>query len=298
MKIFFDNVNFGSNSGPNSFGRKLATSFVRKGHVLGHDNPDVQLSFIQSNNNLAPTVLRLDGIYFNSEQAWENLNAPIKHSHSKSAGVIYQSNFNKVLTEKYFGTKENSVVIHNGTDLELIEKIPSLSYEPLNKYKTVWSCASSWRPHKRLSENVRYFLEHKDDNSCLIIAGKNPDYSINHPDIFYTGNLDWTNLISLYKRSKYFIHLALMDHCPNVVVDAAASGCHIICTSSGGTHEIAGQNATMVQDMEWDYKPFKLYDPPKLDFSNKTKLTKKNNFDINKVADQYLDFLQTTINNM
>jgi len=293
MKIFFDNVNFGSNSGPNSFGRKLATSFVRKGHVLGHDNPDVQLSFIQSNNNLAPTVLRLDGIYFNSEQAWENLNAPIKHSYSESAGVIYQSNFNKVLTEKYFGIKENSVVIHNGTDLELIEKIPALSYEPLNKYETVWSCASSWRPHKRLSENVRYFLEHKDDNSCLIIAGKNPDYSINHPDIFYTGNLDWTNLISLYKRSKYFIHLALMDHCPNVVVDARASGCQIICASSGGTPEIAGTDAIVVKDMEWDLQPFRLYDPPMLNFSHIQSLTESSNLDINKVADKYLKFLET-----
>ena len=39
-------------------------------------------------------------------------------------------------------------------------------------------------------------------------------------------------LLSLYKRSKYFIHLAWLDHCPNVVVDARASGLIVI----GSTH--------------------------------------------------------------
>jgi glycosyltransferase involved in cell wall biosynthesis len=298
MRIFFDNVNFQSNSGPNSFGLKLASNFMNKGHTITHQNPDVQVSFIQTNNTLAPTVLRLDGIYFNSEQEWEAMNAPIKHSFEKASGIIYQSNFNKMLTEKYFGEKENSVVIHNGTDLSKIEQIPALSYEVLDRYDTVWCCASSWRPHKRLSENVRYFLEHKTDNSCLVIAGKDPDYKINHPNVYYTGNLDWNSLISLYKRSKYFIHLALMDHCPNVVVDAAASGCHIICASSGGTHEVAGDNATMIKDMDWDYKPFKLYQPPQLDFSLKETLTKSTNLDINVVSDRYLEFFKTTINNM
>ena len=183
MKVFFDNVNFESNSGPNSFGKKLANTFTKKGHILTHENPDIQLSFIQSYNHVAPIVLRLDGIYFNSEQAWETLNAPIKSSYDKAVGVIYQSNFNKVLTEKYFGTKKNSTVIHNGTDIDLINKIPALSSKTLDNYETVWCCASSWRPHKRLSENVRYFLEHRNDKSCLIIAGNNPDYRINHPDI-------------------------------------------------------------------------------------------------------------------
>ena len=34
----------------------------------------------------------------------------------------------------------------------------------------VWSCASSWRPHKRLNENIRYFLEFAPKNSILAVA--------------------------------------------------------------------------------------------------------------------------------
>jgi len=177
----------------------------------------------------------------------------------------------------------------------LISKIPALNDPQLDKFENVWSCASSWRPHKRLEENIRYFLEHSKEKDCLIIAGNNPDYEINHDRIFYVGNLEWPQLISLYKKSNYFLHLALMDHCPNVVVDARASGCQIICSSSGGTKEIAGDNSVIIQDMEWDFLPFKLYDPPKLDFSKKAKQEFQCSVDIKDVGQKYEDFFREII---
>ena len=58
-------------------------------------------------------VLRLDGIYFNSEQDYERQNSPIKFAYENSDAVIFQSNFNKRLTEKWFGPHKNGHVIHN-----------------------------------------------------------------------------------------------------------------------------------------------------------------------------------------
>jgi len=78
MKIYLDNVNLGSSSGPNSFARKLQESLIDMSHSVTDVNPDVQISFILATRKLAPTLQRLDGIYFNSEQDWKNLNAPIK----------------------------------------------------------------------------------------------------------------------------------------------------------------------------------------------------------------------------
>lgn len=293
MKIYFDNIDFNSRSGPNSFGTKLASELEKNGHRINKDkDPDIQLSFIQATQKLAPVIQRLDGIYFNSEQDWELLNKPIKQTYDIASGTVFQSEFNKTLTEKYFGKKEKSIVIHNGTDLEYISKIPELNDPVINKFDNVWSCASSWRPHKRLSENVRYFLEHSGDNDCLIIAGNNPDYQIKHNRVFYVGNLNYPQLISLYKKSKYFIHLALMDHCPNVVVDARSSGCKIVCSSSGGTKEIAGDHSVIIQDMSWDYLPFKLYDPPRMDFSKIETQVQNSIINIEKVSDMYLDFFR------
>ena len=293
MKIYFDNIDFNSCSGPNSFGTKLASELEKNGHRINKDkDPDIQLSFIQAAQKLAPVVQRLDGIYFNSEQDWELLNKPIRQTYDLANGVVFQSEFNKTLTEKYFGKKEKSIVIHNGTDLEYISKIPELNDPVINKFDNVWSCASSWRPHKRLSENVRYFLEHSGDNDCLIIAGNNPDYQIKHNRVFYVGNLNYPQLISLYKKSKYFIHLALMDHCPNVVVDARAAGCKIICSSSGGTKEIAGDHSVIIQDMSWDYLPFKLYEPPRMDFSKIETQVQNSVINIEKVSSMYLSFFR------
>ena len=92
MKLYFDNINFQSCSGPNSFGTKLAIELENSGHRVNSDeDPDIQLSFIQATQKLAPIIQRLDGIYFNSEQDWELLNQPIKQTYDLSAGVVFQS---------------------------------------------------------------------------------------------------------------------------------------------------------------------------------------------------------------
>ena len=295
MKIYLDNVNLGSSSGPNSFGRKLQDSLVGLKHSVTDASPDVQISFILATRKLAPTIQRLDGIYFNSEQDWKNLNAPIKATYDIADAVVFQSHFNRNLTEKYFGKKELFEVIPNGTDLDTISKISPLVHPVIDKYKKVWSCASSWRPHKRLSENVRYFLEFADKDTCLVVAGNNPDHVIEHERVFYSGNLSWEQLISLYKKSEVFIHLALMDHCPNVVVDARASGCKIVCSNAGGTREIAGSDAVVVKDMEWDYMPFALYKPPLLDFSQILKTGIDSNLDVKYSAEQYIRIAESLV---
>tara|TARA_A100001015_G_scaffold319964_1_gene444689 strand:+ start:1742 stop:2644 length:903 start_codon:yes stop_codon:yes gene_type:complete len=295
MNVLLDNVNLLSNSGPNSFARKLANTLSEKNNIFIEQPSDckidVQLSFIQATQFLAPIVQRLDGIYFNSEQEWKKQNEPIRKTHELASGVIYQSKFNQALTEKFFEKKEKSIVIGNGTDLEAIKSIPPSDHPALDLFEKVWMCASSWRPHKRLAENIRYFLEHSTHRDCLIVSGNGFQSKVKHDRIFYTGGIDWSQLVSLYKRSDTFIHLALLDHCPNVVVDARASGCKIVCTDSGGTKEIAGPEATVIKDMDWDFEPFKLYDPPSLNFSEKRKNKIESTIDIVEVAKKYEHFL-------
>ena len=143
-----------------------------------------------------------------------------------------------------------------------------------------------------MDENIRYFIEHASDRDCLIVAGKT-SYGQSHPRVFFTGDFPHNALISLYKRSKYFLHLAWLDHCPNVVVDARASGCQIICSSAGGTKEIAGLDAIVIAEPEWDMSPVDLYNPPNI---NVNKIFDKEypvcyNIDMNIVAEKYLDFI-------
>ena len=251
MNIKFDNVDFESTSGPNNFGQKLAREIdSRDGYTMVRSGQDIQISFIEIHEIFNPTILRLDGIYFNTAQDWKQQNLNIKRSYDICQHVVVQSNFNKKLVEQYFGKRDNISVVRNGTSIDLIDNIPFAKLGPEFNKKEVWMCASSWRPHKRLRANVEYFLQHAPPEAILLIAGANPDYNPKNNRVFYVGNLAWHEMISLMKRASTFIHLSWLDHCPNVVVDARASECKIICSSTGGTQEIAGKGAIIIEEEE------------------------------------------------
>ena len=278
MKVFTHNFNPESNSGPNKFSRTLFNSLIKNKDVSITNNQsdaDVEFCLIQQQvHKVKPMVLRLDGIWFNSEQDYEQQNAPIKFAYQNADAVIFQSNFNKNLTESWFGKHKNSVVIHNAADLNLINVANSHFWDrKLGKDTEVWSCASNWRPHKRLKDNIRYFLDFAPKDAVFAIAGglhMDEAKEILKIDnrIFLMGDLDYMSLLSLYKKSSTFIHLAYLDHCPNVVVDAQAAGCNIICSSSGGTKEIVEKGLIVIED-NWNFKPCKLYKPPVINFKNK-----------------------------
>lgn len=301
MNILFENIDFGSRTGPNGFGIKLRAAMIRDGHnvvtpgsvsslgIIG--KPDCQLTFIESDRQFAPTVQRLDGIYFNTAADWKLQNKKIEMTYRSSKSVVFQSNFNKVLTEKFFGKKDLYSVIPNGTDVEKISAIQPAVISEISSFDQVWSCAASWRPHKRLKDNIECFLERSGKNDCMLVMGSNPDYSIDHPRVFYVGDLDWQTMISVFKASDIFCSLSFLDHCPNVVVDARASGCKIICASSGGTKEIAGSDAVVIKDIEWDMSPIDLYSPPKLDFSEDIGGGIDSELDIMSVSKQYVKAL-------
>lgn len=299
MNIHLENVNIHNTSGPNHFAAKLVKYLDL--NMIEEAPPDLRLCFIESyrsNFDNIPLVQRLDGIYFNKEQDYKNQNSNIRRTYEHSNGVIYQTQFNKELIIKYFGEHKNSIVIQNGADLEYINDISALENKLFDKYETIWCSASSWRPHKRLEANINYFLSHAGPRDLLVVAGHLTSQPIKDERIVYTGQLNVPQLISLYKRCEYFIHLAWLDHCPNVVVDARASGCKIVCSNSGGTKEIAGLDAILIEETEeWDYRPTNLYNPPKLDFSRRIENKYDSVLCMRTVAKKYEQFIRNTYEN-
>ena len=103
--------------------------------------------------------------------------------------------------------------------------------------------------------------------------------------------MDQRVLYRVYNASTHFIHLAWLDHCPNVVVDARACGCKIICSSSGGTKEIAGPDAIVIEEDEWNFEPINLYQPPEMNFSRKINNVWDIDYNMSEVARKYVDFM-------
>jgi glycosyltransferase involved in cell wall biosynthesis len=293
MKINLQNINTSSNSGPNSFAKKLIPELNHLGcSFVSPEQSELSLCFIETNHRSGkPLVQRLDGIYFNKDFDYNSQNRNIKSTYEHASGVIYQSNFNEKLISKYFGEHKHPIVIHNGANLLEISKSTPMKND---KYDNIWSCAASWRPHKRLTSNIKYFLEHSGPRDLLIVAGHVPESDkLIDEKIVYFGELSQSQLYSLYKSSTYFLHMAYLDHCPNVVVDARACGSHIICTDAGGTMEIAGLDATIIEEKDtWDFEPTRLYDPPPLDFTKKKKNQYDACYDMKVVATRYKEFME------
>jgi len=317
MKLSFGNVDLKSSSGPNSFGKKLANTLILKGVdvVPYFDEYDVLLAFIEWPFHVRPgakLIQRLDGIWFNSSMNWEAANRAIMSLYEKADGVIFQSRFNERLTEKFFGKPSGkSCVINNGTN-SIVFNSKNMS-EPMALRKMVLTsggrifiCASNWRPHKRLNDCINFFKRVANDNDRLLVVGK-PD----HMKVISDKRIVWLGYLEqeLYKNycfvSDYMIHLAWLDHCPNVVVEALMSSCPVICTDSGGTKEIVRENGIILPDSEWDFKPHNLYDPPSLDLDWCAKIFNENckvkKFDrvgdlhISVVADRYIDFINKVL---
>ena len=161
MKVFTHNFNPSSNSGPNKFTRTLFANLLKQDKVVitNQEEADVEFCLIQQQlPKVKPMVLRLDGIWFNSEQEYNKQNAPIQYSYNNADAVVFQSEFNKKLTEAWFGKHKNAYVVHNAADFKQIERANAAFWDiTFGKQTEVWSCASSWRPHKRLNENIKYF---------------------------------------------------------------------------------------------------------------------------------------------
>ena len=148
-----------------------------------------------------------------------------------------------------------------------------------------------------MSSNINFFLDNASKNDGLIVAGHVPENERTLRDnIHYVGNLNQKQLFALYKKAKFFIHLASLDCCPNVVVDARACGCKIVCTDSGGTIEIAGSEAVILKDLEWDFEPLDLYNPFTLDFnilSDKKGIN--SDVDMTNISSRYINFIKENL---
>jgi len=273
------------------------------------------LAFIEWNYYVRPEaklVQRLDGIWFNTGMNWKRANETISETYKKSDGVIFQSEFNKKLTEKYFGKCESdNIVIHNGCS-KLDEKAGSLQNARSLRMMIdsiggkMFVCASNWRPHKRLKEILKFFQKVAGKCDRLVVVGRpnNVDDVVADERIIWLGDSEQDMYLSICSVADYMVHLAWLDHCPNVVVEALSVGCPVICTDSGGTSELVEGRGIVFPDKEWDFEPHDLYDPPELNLDECARMFEEksvelpidnNDLDIEFVAKKYVDFFKTVL---
>ncbi len=294
MKIHFSNVNFSSSSGPNSFAHRLASELAtREYEIVSHNSEyDIFLCFIEPSSmpkRNCKFIHRLDGIWFKPEEYHTN-NRNIKWAYDNAHHVIWQTNFDKQMTNKWWGDRKGSV-IYNGIALEDKIDLEKNVIELKNKFNKIFICAASWHRQKRLKENIEFFKLNSSKNDALIVLGSNPDFVVKDENIFYMGHLTHRQCLQLYEISDYFIHLSWLDHCPNVVVEALSRNCTVICTDSGGTKEIVKNGIIIPEKTKYNFELCDYDNPPELELKKinlpiNMEIDKKD-LCIKKVADKY-----------
>jgi len=309
MKVHLDNVNMSSTTGPNSFAKRLAMGLIEAGHeveLYDGRQADVSIVFIEpSGRPLAKKVVqRLDGIWFKPEE-FETKNSSIKNLYQNSDAVIWQSEFDKGMTIKWWDAPKNGSVIRNGINAPEIKKfhIPALE-QIRQQYEMLFVCSANWHPQKRLIENIELYkhLRKFYSSAALIVLGSNP-IKVADPHIFYAGSQPHEVCLEIFSAANWMLHLAWLDHCPNTVVEALSQKTPVICSEHGGTKELVqGYGVILKENCDYNFELADYDNPPKIDVTQITgklpnKETLSNSFDVsmNRTLSDYISFLEKIV---
>lgn len=289
MRVHFDNVDMSSMSGPNTFAKRLAMSLSELGHsieLVDGSNCDVSIVFIEpSGRPLAKKIIqRLDGIWF-SPKEFDIKNIAIKKLYEKADGIIWQSEFDRQMTTKWWGRPKSGAVIHNGIDVSKFKSIQIDALDQLRrKYEMIFVCSANWHSQKRLFENVEFFkyIGRFYESSALIVMGSNPT-PISHPHIFYTGSQPYEVCLKIFSMADWMLHLAWLDHCPNTVIECLSQKTPVVCSEHGGTKELVKNfGVVLKENSEYNFELVDYTNPPRLNVAQVDELPVKNqlNYDV------------------
>jgi len=300
---FFINENFeDKTSGKIKFLGLLSRYLQEMGLKMDKNNPDVLLHIGRDYKNYikkSKLICRLDGLAINTDQDYSSSNNKIYKAVKNSNAIIYQNVFCKESYESFFPKlkKQKNKCILNGN---VVKYHGNKEFSFLANVK--------WRPHKRVKETAMCFARACDMglNSKLYITGEvSKEDRIAHSSIVYAGWVQDGVLGQLLAKCSFGLHLAWLDWCPNTVVEYLCNGMSVLYSSSGGTKHVVQDSGISFIDKEWDFKPHKLYIPPKIDVDHvankiidltKIKNVNSGHVDICSIANQYSLFFNEVCN--
>ncbi|NBP00899.1 MAG: glycosyltransferase family 1 protein, partial [Proteobacteria bacterium] len=224
-----------------------------------------------------------------------------------SDAVIWQSEFDKGMTTKWWGHHKNGSIIRNGINAPEIKKFHIPTLEQIRKqYEMLFVCSANWHPQKRLNENVELYkhLRNFYSSAALIVLGSNAT-KIADPHIFYAGSQPHEVCLEIFSAANWMLHLAWLDHCPNTVVESLSQKTPVICSEHGGTKELVqGYGIILKEKNDYNFELANYDDPPSIDITQITeKLPKKeelkNPFDVSMTncLSNYINFFKRIIEN-
>ena len=222
-----------------------------------------------------PYLMRLDGIVFDSALGDEEINrrnSPIFRGIDGAVGLIFQADFCKRLISNHYEWGEiKNTVIPNGVDLNVFNpEGPNMRQKlGLSIDDLVFISSAKWRAHKRLDSILSSFdayCRKYEVKAHLLVLGQIDSQPLGATEnVHFIGHVEEVQLPKWYRTADVCLFFSWLDHCPNTVIEAIATGLPVLCTNLGGTRELIERaNAGLVAEVDQEYKMGKieLYRPP------------------------------------
>lgn len=244
-------------AGGNAKFQKLATRFPNRLDdftllYLGSSGLPRDLGFLLSiaRRRGAPVVLNQDGVGYPAwagERAGE-VNRPLRQALLAADHVMYQTGFCKDDADHYLGEPRGSwEILPNAVDCERFTPGPARAGNP------VLLLAGNQTSPGRLPLALRTLgaVRATHPDARLLVTGELRDddrrlLRDTAGEVELVGPYTQASAPQLYRRAHVLLHTKVLDPCPNVVLEAMASGLPVVCPASGGTPELVGDGGIAV----------------------------------------------------
>lgn len=206
--------------------------------------------------------------------------------------IIYQSNFIKLWWDEYSEIKTPNKVIYNGSEKLKIREIKDVTKRNLNIV-----CVEG-----ELNGKPAYEILRRLKNCNIDVFGKYSPNMANgiNQNVVFKGVVSQKEIFRVLYKYDAFLNLEVLPPCPNSVIEALSVGLPVLGFDNGSLKELVGDGGIIV---DYGSNPWKLETPnvenlndilPQFNkniysLSKKAWLRHRSMFDIEKVANKYLD---------
>jgi glycosyltransferase involved in cell wall biosynthesis len=151
--------------------------------------------------------------------------------------TIFQSKYGRYATREKFGViRKDGPVIHNPVDTELFA--PDGTRSSIPSSPRIGYVGFSTNPKKGVDQFYRVAKKNPDLEFILVGPFKQRSGFRN---IHYTGYVNRHEVAGLLRNCHFFVFFSQNEACPNVVLEAMATGLPVLYLDSGGTRELVGE---------------------------------------------------------
>lgn len=211
-----------------------------------------------------PIVLNQNGVFYRGwyPHGWQDANAVMARAHALATHVLYQSAFCRDCAIRFLGPRQGgSEILHNAVDTARFT--PATAERPpgpavvlmtgkiaADTAYRVQAAIEALAAARRQGLEVTLRVAGHVDAPVLGSMRALADAEGVAAAVAFTGAYDRAQAPDVYRDADVYLMTKHNDPCPNVVLEAMASGLPVVYSRSGGVPELVGDEAGVALSVE------------------------------------------------